>query len=68
MSKNKMAAPTAGMKLEDKKFMRKGQVGDWKNYLKDEMSTHNDNWRKLYKIGTEQKSTTFAHCRKEVVA
>jgi hypothetical protein len=36
MSKNKMAAPTAGMKQEDTNFMRKGQVGDCKNYLKEE--------------------------------
>ena len=62
MSNNKMAAPTAGLKLEDKNFMRKGQVGDWKNYLKGDMSRHNDNWIELYNIGTEEKSSKFAHC------
>ena len=53
MSQNKMANPTAGMKLETGNFMRKGQVGDWKTHLQKEMAKHMEKWMELYKMEKE---------------
>ncbi|XP_023322586.1 sulfotransferase 1C3 [Eurytemora carolleeae] len=45
MKLNKTANPSAMMKLpEEKNFMRKGQVGDWKNYFSGPELEKIDNW------------------------
>lgn len=37
---------------EKVKFIRKGQVGDWKNYLNDDLSNRFDKWSEEHFEGT----------------
>ena len=43
MKQNKWADPSYGLSPVDLQFMRKGQVGDWKNYFDGEK---NEKWHK----------------------
>eukprot|EP00092_Neocalanus_flemingeri_P007301 GFUD01007883.1.p1 GENE.GFUD01007883.1~~GFUD01007883.1.p1 ORF type:complete len:334 (-),score=84.53 GFUD01007883.1:170-1171(-) len=51
MSKNPMANPLAGLKTNTK-FMRKGEVGDWKNFFTSERSNKWNQWIKENTEGT----------------
>jgi len=44
MKKNPAANPTAALKVEKGNFLRKGTVGDWKNYFKAENLEMIDTW------------------------
>ena len=51
MKNNPMANPTAGLKIQGK-FMRKGEVGDWKNFFTTERSEKWNQWIKENIEGT----------------
>ncbi|KAI4491865.1 hypothetical protein M0804_003257 [Polistes exclamans] len=40
------------------KFIRKGKVGDWKNYMSEDLSIKFDNWMKKHLEGTDLKLET----------
>lgn len=37
----------------DLRFIRKGQIGDWKNYMSDDLSRRFDEWADQHLKGTE---------------
>lgn len=53
MKKNPNMDPTAGLDWHGGDFMRKGQVGDWKNYFSLEMTAQWDAWIEKNVTGTE---------------
>lgn len=44
-----------GDKERNVQFIRKGQIGDWKNYMSDELSARFDQWTMKYTSGTGLK-------------
>ena len=44
MKKNPNCNPTAGLKWRSVEFMRKGEVGDWRNYFSEEMEKKWNDW------------------------
>ena len=44
MKKNPHCNPTAGVEWHGGDFMRKGEVGDWRNYFSQEMVEKWDAW------------------------
>lgn len=44
--------PVNGDKDKNVQFIRKGQIGDWKNYMSDELSVRFDEWIRMNTDGT----------------
>lgn len=44
--------PLIGDKDKNVQFIRKGQIGDWKNYMSSELSARFDEWTKHHTDGT----------------
>ena len=50
LKKNKMVSPIAGLALDSTiPFLRKGEVGDWKNYNLPGMEEFNSKWKAIRK-------------------
>lgn len=44
--------PLNGVRDQNVQFIRKGQIGDWKNYMSEELSARFDEWTKQHTDGT----------------
>lgn len=42
----------------DVKFIRKGKIGDWKNYMSEDLSKKFDNWMQKHLENTDLKLDT----------
>ena len=59
MSKNTMANPLAGLPKQEGNFMRKGEVGDWKNFFTPERSEKWNKWINKNTKGTGLDKLNF---------
>lgn len=50
--KSYLNLPLNGDKEQNVQFIRKGQIGDWRNYMSDELSVRFDEWTQKHTEGT----------------